>query len=525
MSVYQIHRVKSEGIDLFTVVITPSAEGKFPTIITRSPYVDAAMDKTDEQVAEEKAAEVIAYTDAGYAVVHQHCRGRGKSGGDCIPYIHEREDGLSLQEWIRKQPLYNGELYLMGGSYGSSVHYVTAPFAPDIKGAVLRVQDTNRYNCNYRNGFYKVALHGGWVTRMYKQKTMPKKPYVPQAYQTLPLINFSKHVFGEDVPALDDILRHPKPDDPFWTTRFGGGEARDAEKHANIPILFVGGFYDIYTGGMFDMWKGLDDNTRAKSAFLVCPYGHSMSPKDQPVEFSEGNISPYAERYTIAWFDAIRKGNEFPVKQGLITYYSLFENVWKTDDFCETDEQKIFPLGDGEVSYTYNPFAPADFRGGLSANFGGAAWQDAPNSRYDIKSFFTPIFEEDTLVRGKMALSLTVRSDCEDTCFYARISLDKPEGAFGLRDDITQISNVTEHYVPGEDITLPLSFDEHCFLIKKGERLRVDISSSAASLYVRHTNQKGLFSLQTTAKVAHNTVILDRSILTVPCEKGNPKHE
>lgn len=98
MSFYQTHRIKSEGIDLFTVVITPAAEGKFPTIITRSPYVDAAEHKTDEQVALEKAEEVAAYTNAGYAVVHQHCRGRGKSEGDCVPYIHEREDGLALQE-------------------------------------------------------------------------------------------------------------------------------------------------------------------------------------------------------------------------------------------------------------------------------------------------------------------------------------------------------------------------------------------------------------------------------------------
>ncbi|MBE6645295.1 MAG: hypothetical protein E7612_07975 [Ruminococcaceae bacterium] len=70
--------------------------------------------------------------DAGYAVVFQHCRGRGKSGGDCIPYVYEREDGLALQQWIREQASYNGELYLCGKSYLSSVHFVTAPFADDI---------------------------------------------------------------------------------------------------------------------------------------------------------------------------------------------------------------------------------------------------------------------------------------------------------------------------------------------------------------------------------------------------------
>ena len=48
------------------------------------------------------------------------------------------------------------------------------------------------------------------------------------------------------------------------------------------------------------------------------------------------------------------------------------------------------------------------------------------------------------------------------------------------------------------------------------EKLRIDISSSAFPLYVPHTNQKGLFSTQTTAKIAENTVILDESYIELP---------
>lgn len=33
----------------------------------------------------------------------------------------------------------------------------------------------------------------------------------------------------------------------------GGADGRDAIKEAKIPILLVTGFYDIYTGGIFDM--------------------------------------------------------------------------------------------------------------------------------------------------------------------------------------------------------------------------------------------------------------------------------
>ena len=63
---------------------------------------------------------------------------------------------------------------------------------------------------------------------------------------------------------------------------------------------------------------------------------------------------------------------------------------------------------------------------------------------------------------------------------------------------------------------MTFSFDEHAFVIRKGEKMRVDISSSAYPHYVPHTNQKGLFSVQTTAKIAENIVILDESYVELP---------
>ena len=153
--------LKTNDAELFTVISLPQNHGTFPTIIMRSPYVDQEEFLTEEEICRNKSNEYKTWNENGYAVVFQHCRGRGKSSGDCIPYINEREDGLSLQDWIRNQPFYNGELYLCGKSYDASVHFVTAPFAHDIKGTVLEVQDCERYNCNYRNGFYKMGLHGG----------------------------------------------------------------------------------------------------------------------------------------------------------------------------------------------------------------------------------------------------------------------------------------------------------------------------------------------------------------------------
>ena len=118
-----------------------------------------------------------------------------------------------------------------------------------------------------------------------------------------------------------------------------------------------------------------------------------------------------------------------------------------------------------------------------------------------------------------MSAKLSVKSDCEDTCFYIRVSIEKENGDYGLRDDITSLCYQLGEYIPDAVVTLDFDFDEHAFVIRKGERLRVDISSADNEHYVRHTNQKGLYSEQTTAKIAHNTVYLQKSFLTLPVEK------
>lgn len=199
-----------------------------------------------------------------------------------------------------------------------------------------------------------------------------------------------------------------------------------------------------------------------------------------------------------------------------MTYYKLFGGEWCCDEFYDTEESMTLSLGEGEAGYQYNPTPPTVFEGGLSANFGGAVWEKPPHSREDVLSVYTKEFTEDVFVKGKIKTKLYVKSDCEDTCFYVRLSLAKKEGDYGLRDDIQQISNFYVDYNPNEEISIDFSFDEHAFVILKGERLRIDIASSAFPLYVRHTNQKGLFSEQTETNIANNVVNYGKSYVVLP---------
>ena len=44
---------ESEGLKLFTAVLLPDAEGKFPVIIMRSPYVDRYENEEEKNIAVE----------------------------------------------------------------------------------------------------------------------------------------------------------------------------------------------------------------------------------------------------------------------------------------------------------------------------------------------------------------------------------------------------------------------------------------------------------------------------------------
>ncbi|MBE6687328.1 MAG: CocE/NonD family hydrolase [Ruminococcaceae bacterium] len=501
-------------VKLFTVVCLPDDSGSFPVVVSRSPYVDHFEDKSDKEMCDFWQTDAAKWTDRGYAFVHQHCRGRGKSEGDCIPYVNEKNDGNALYSWIREQSFYNGELYLAGASYTAAVHMVTPPYNDDIKGAVLEVYDHERYNCNYRNGFYKVGLHGEWYVTMYKPKSIRNKSYTLEKFLELPLCDFSEKVFGEPSEDFNEILKHPDRNDPFWeNTLYGGRDSRNSLIGADIPILFTTGHYDIFTGGIYDMWRALDEKTKSKSALAVHPYSHGGSHTEGPVVFENGELNDIVPDYRIAWIDHIRNGTPPPFGKGKVTYYKTFGEEWCCDDF-ELDGKYIsLPMGSGEISYSYDPKHPSIYKGGLSCNFGGCQWQE---KRDDIVCVYTDEFNEESYIKGKIRARLCVKSNCGDTCFYIRISLCKKEGDYAIRDDIQKISNFDNEYCPGNEIVIDFCFDEHAFVISKGEKLRIDISSSAFPMYIPHTNYRGLFSDIRESRVAENTVILDKSEICLP---------
>ena len=497
---------------LFTICLLPKQKGKFPIVVSRSPYVKHTVNMPEETIVQECYDNTKIWLERGYAVLFQHCRGQGKSTGAFVPYIHEREDGLAFREWIRSQPFYNGELYLLGGSYTASLHYATAPFEDDIKGAIFEVQDSDRYRLWYRNGQMRKG-HANWHFGLYKDKCNLNKSFSMKSFSELPLKGLSQRVLGENADDFEQMLEAYSPLHDFWSTRLGGNDTKNAVVNANIPILLTTGYNDYYIGGVFKMWQNMDEKTKIKSALLVSPYNHGDGyHKDYGISFPKGQRKQaFGSDYQIAWFDHIRKGTPIPFDKGVITYYRAFENEWQSDFFKIPIRFLKISLGTDISCFDYDPLCPPAFRqeGFLAEDL---------QCRCDVLSVCTPVFEKDTFVKGQIKAVLTVQSNVPDTSFYVRISIKKPEYTYVLRHDITSLCYQLDNYKENSEAKLNFCFDEYAFLIKKGECLQIDISSTDDNTYVCHTNRKGEYYLHTDINRANNKIYLDKSYLILPIE-------
>ena len=275
------------------------------------------------------------------------------------------------------------------------------------------------------------------------------------------------------------------------------------------------------------MWHRLSPERRARCPLLVTPWSHSWnsSPKNSLISRKDGAVPA---NVALEWFEHIRKDTPLTfLPEGGVKWYNQFGTKWETGDDLPYGKKtlRLFlnqertldtaPKTKGELTYTYIPASPATFPGGCSNTFGGMVVQPKPNFRNDVLSFLTEPFAEPVQVCGKSELELHVRSDCPDTCFYARISIVRDGVAYCLRDDICTIAQFVSDYVPEQEATLKMHFCENVLVLEKGTSLRLDISSSAWPHYVPHTNRRGLFCDQTGADTAHNTVFTGSSVLTL----------
>lgn len=505
----------SDGICLYTRCTIPKGAKKYPTVFIRTPYDPP---QKGNPCTIDKNVEAV-FVSAGYAVVRQHCRGTGDSDGFCLPYSEkERSDGLDTLALIREMPFYNGEIFLWGGSYLASVHYLYLDTAPaDIKGAVFAIQTDRMYFHKYRNGcVYDPVGNTNWYLDRIRRKypaqdrsQVDKRPY----------INIMPRVIGTDIPRFADMMRNDHYND-FWKN--------DPRTHLienlKLPVLWIDGWYDFYLGGMYSMWQRLPEKTKAKSAFLIGPWGHAtQTAKNCPYPLPDGNIPV---DYAAQWFESIRQKTPYPyAKTGKITYYSIGGGNWSTANtaISPRPEKTLYfrenltlvgtpDTADTQITYRYDPDnAPCCFR------HNGIFPGHAPNSVPGVITFLSEPAEYEQRFLGPVHWHMTVSSDCDDTAFFLRVSMVENGVSYNLTQLITSLSHIAPDCYAGIPITIDLDTTPIAFTLKKGCQLRVDISSHS-DIFAPHANVKGHWAEVTETKIANNTLHLKDAYIALPIE-------
>src|SRR5438445_13809928 len=141
-----------DGTVLRADVLLPSAEGRFPVLVYRTPYgkdnASSAWSTFNKAVAR------------GYAVVIQDVRGRYASEGEFAPYQNEGRDGYDTIEWAAVQPWSNGNIGTFGLSYAGSLQWLSAVYDPSHLEAMIPAMSFS----TPRNFFYSGGVFdGSWL--------------------------------------------------------------------------------------------------------------------------------------------------------------------------------------------------------------------------------------------------------------------------------------------------------------------------------------------------------------------------
>ncbi|MCH7891299.1 MAG: CocE/NonD family hydrolase, partial [Gemmatimonadetes bacterium] len=124
----------------------------------------------------------------------------------------------------------------------------------------------------------------------------------------------------------------------------------------------------------------------------------------------------------------------------------------------------------------------------------GAFEQSGIEAREDVLVYTTPPLEREVEVTGPVTVTLWAATSAPDPDFTAKLVEVRPDGyAANIVDAIKRGPDPidgkrVEHMEPGKVYRFTVDMDATAITIKKGHRLRVEISSSNFPKYTRNPN-------------------------------------
>ncbi|WP_320669476.1 CocE/NonD family hydrolase [Patulibacter defluvii] len=502
-----------DGVTLRADVYRPAAAGRWPTLLTRTPY-----DKRRPRAS--ATIDPVAAARAGFLVVVQDVRGRFASAGAWEPLRHEREDGFDAVEWAARLPGSNGRVGMYGGSYCGSTQWQASLARPPSLRAIapLLTWCDPLDGLVARGGARELGLNAWWGLETHlAQLARPPLPSAARQRRRVAAVLDEIDRLATDgvrelpVEGLGPLRRHGARDlgatrrdaEPEVEVR---GRVAGAHRQVAVPVLNVGGWHDLFLQGTLDNHVATIA-TGGRSRLVVGPWGHG----DCDLGATVGDLSfgvrgnglgtpahPEGDLddLQLAWFrrhldPAARTGDD---DRPPVRIFTTGRNAWRDEPAWPLPRARVRrwflapggglaptpPTGPAAASgFVHDPADPVATVGGAIMIGGGYRRgpldQARVEARDDVLVFSSAPLTGELEVTGRVRVVLHAESSAPTTDWVARLCDVHPDGrSYGVCDGVVRLLAGADRL---RSVGIDLWSASHAFL--RGHRLRLQVASSS----------------------------------------------
>lgn len=465
----------------------PATAHSDPIVLLRSPYGRRQMGVFGRL-----------FSERGYQVVIQSCRGTFGSGGtDFDPFRHERADGHATLRWISEQPWFTGSVGTFGPSYLGLVQWaVAADPPPFLEAMVLQVTTARLRDIVYPGGSFALETGATWVHQIHVQERKAAavilallfgRRRLAHAYTSLPLNEADTGTLGTKIAFYQDWLVHDTPGDPWWDDLDWSLEVSKTP-----PASMLAGWYDLFLPGQLEDFRRLTESGR-EARLVIGPWTHAS-----PRAGAEGL------RDALDWFGTQLKG-EPPKRRSKVRIFVGGSRRWVDLDIWPPphDEERWMLQPDGGLStaeprgpaaatpdtYRFDPAYPAPGLGGPSLDVfrAGRRNQRARETRPDVLTYTSPALGSDLTIAGPVSADVWLRCSiaCHDV-FVRLCDVNRAGRSRNVCDGILRLHSDNTDVQPDGTTRVEVPLWPTAYTFKRGHRIRVQVSAAAHPLYARN---------------------------------------
>jgi predicted acyl esterase len=413
----QVSVTMSDGVVLKADISYPTdlttgerATGKFPVLLTQTPYVFA------------KPTEGDYFVQRGYIYVTAYVRGTTTSDGSFLFFSdRDAKDGAELVAWAAsKVPNSNGVVGLHGNSYMALTQFwtiaATGPNSP-VKALEANCMGAEFYPETYfSGGIPSQTLNFQRVTG----KFMGDKAAAPGAANVVDISAGGAKAYFRD----------------FWKTRTVGAIAPQVAD-TNIPILLWSSSGDIYAESSMDLYAYLQNAHAKQPAYGMMRTNLPASGRYQIIMGHGGHCENEDPAIQLEWFDTWLKGVDTNIEKTTMPMHvhELVSNKWfNTSHFPVVPEYTRYFLDASNALSSKQP-----------ASSGQETLPWTQPSAVGLIQYDSPVFAEGGTLAGPMSASLFASSTTPNLELIATIQEVDADGAVTTLSSGTVLGSLSEN--------------------------------------------------------------------------------